>query len=372
MKQKLALFLVLILLFTLGGCKAEEKKSASSAQAVVGGQAEEETDQTVENQQTETQPSVDKESESDAAKQPEKEQEQSAQKPGAEKPSQTPSEQTPGTSKPEETPSEEQKPQPEKQPDEEPEVEEIKIDYSTFIKVASYNIKNLDGGAQKDKVVEVLKEIDADIVGLQEVDVYTTRGGPNINQAELLAKECGYPYWHFTRSIDYGGGAYGHAILSRYPIKATSAVDFKVISAGDHNRNYGRHVLDVNGTELVVYNTHMTLGSDKENGAELTQVTSAMAKDQYAVLTGDLNMVPDNMGRYVNTKKLTVLNGGDEFVFYVNTFPQGNNSTKPIDNIVVTKTMDYYWSEDNNVGIEVVHTEGSDHNPIYTYINFKE
>lgn len=353
MKAKLALFLIVVMILSLAGCKSEKVEQDASAATVVAGDSEsEKEDVMVPSKPSEQQPQT--------------------QTPAPE--ASNPSEQPDQPTKEELTVEAETRPPVHTPPaeEEEPKVEEVEIDYSAYIKIASYNIQNLAGGSKKDKVVEVLKAIDADIVGLQEVDVYTSRGGSNVNQAELLAKECGYPYWHFTKSIDYGGGSYGHAILSRYPIKSATAVNFKVISAGDHNRNYGRHVVDVNGTELVVYNTHMTLGNDQENGAEMTQVTAAMAKDQYAVLTGDMNMWPDNMGRYVNIKKVTVLNGGDEFVFYVNTFPQGNNPTSPIDNIVVTKTLKHYWSDDNNVGIEVVHTEGSDHNPIYTYVNFKE
>ena len=77
------------------------------------------------------------------------------------------------------------------------------------------------------------------------------------------------------------------------------------------------------------------------------------------------------MGRYIDTKKLTVLNGGDDFLFMVNTAPQGSAPTKAIDNIVVTDTLDYYWDDSTNVGLQVHYSENSDHNLVYTYINFK-
>ena len=278
-----------------------------------------------------------------------------------------PEEKEPSQQTPEEETPQEQEPSGEQQEEQQ---EETQVDYSDYIKVASYNIKCFFHGEQKDAIIEELRQIDADLVGLQEVDVDTIRSGQG-NQVQILAEELDYPYWYFAKSIDFQGGQYGHGVLSRYPIKSSEIVEYKVIANGDHLRNYERHVLDVDGKELVFYNTHLTLGSDSENGAELKQVTSAMCQDQYAVLTGDLNMEPTNMGRYIDTKKLTVLNGGDDFLFMVNTAPQGSAPTKAIDNIVVTDTLDYYWDDSTNVGLQVHYSENSDHNLVYTYINFK-
>ncbi|MBQ6824405.1 MAG: endonuclease/exonuclease/phosphatase family protein [Clostridia bacterium] len=288
-----------------------------------------------------------------------------------EKPSETPKEEEKPTETPEETPQE--TPKEEEPKEEEPtpqEPQEEAIDYSKWIKVASYNIKCLMFGTQLDAVAAELKEIDADIVGFQEVDFNTNRSGPG-NQIQMIAEAAGYPYWAFTKLMDFQGGQYGMGIISRYPIKESTDTAYVILAEGDHPRKFGRHVLDVNGRELVFYNTHMTLGTDAVNGAELKQVTNKMANDDYAVLVGDMNMKPDNMGQYVNTKKVTVLNGGDDFTFSTPTFPAGKKPTSAIDNIVVTDTMDYYWNDNTGVGIEVSYTDNSDHNLIWTYVNFK-
>ncbi|MBQ8894393.1 MAG: endonuclease/exonuclease/phosphatase family protein [Clostridia bacterium] len=348
MKRFLIFLMVSSLVFCLfSGCKSAENEESAAADTVVETEKE---DAPAEQDQPQIVPET-----------PQKEEE-----PPAETPEKTPAEKE---NTPAETPEETPAPTPEPEEKEEQPAEET-IDYSTWIKVASYNIKCLMYGTQLEAVAQELKQIDADIVGFQEVDVDTGRSGMG-NQMQMIAEAAGYPYWAFTKLTDFDGGMYGMGIISRYPIKESTDETYKVIASGDHTRKFGRHVLDVNGKELVFYNTHMTLGGTSENGAELKQVTSKMAGDKYAVLTGDMNMVPDYMGRYVNTKKVTVLNGGDDFVFMTNTFPAGKSPKSAIDNIVVTDTLDHYWNDNTNVGIEVSYTDNSDHNLIWTYINFK-
>ena len=72
------------------------------------------------------------------------------------------------------------------------------------IKVLSYNIHVLNYGKNKEQIVDVIKEIDPDIVGLQEIDMYTDRSivhGPG-NQIKWLAEQLGYRnVTHFCRQF---------------------------------------------------------------------------------------------------------------------------------------------------------------------------
>ncbi len=65
-------------------------------------------------------------------------------------------------------------------------------------------------------IASVIKNNGAEIVALQEVDVNVPRSG-KVNQAAELAKLLGMEYY-FSKSIDYNGGEYGVAILSKYPM----------------------------------------------------------------------------------------------------------------------------------------------------------
>lgn len=72
-------------------------------------------------------------------------------------------------------------------------------------------------------VIQVLKRQNADVVFLQEFDVYTARSGKGLNEAEAIAKVLDM-YWSFGKAIDLQGGAYGVAILSKFPLQKKETV----------------------------------------------------------------------------------------------------------------------------------------------------
>src|SRR5690606_28222019 len=68
-------------------------------------------------------------------------------------------------------------------------------------------------------IAAVIRKSGAELVALQEVDVNVPRSG-NVDQAKVLAKLLDMHYY-FSKSIDYSGGEYGVAILSKYPLTNT-------------------------------------------------------------------------------------------------------------------------------------------------------
>ena len=48
-------------------------------------------------------------------------------------------------------------------------------------------------------VCEELRKIDADIVGLQELDRFSNRCGAQVDQLKELADELGYSYYFYTK-----------------------------------------------------------------------------------------------------------------------------------------------------------------------------
>lgn len=93
---------------------------------------------------------------------------------------------------------------------------------SGTLKVMAYNIHHANppskpGLIDVDAIVNVLKRESPDIVALQEVDVNVNRSG-NINQAREIAEKAGYTSFHFSKAIDYDGGNYGVAILSKFAL----------------------------------------------------------------------------------------------------------------------------------------------------------
>src|SRR5690348_721638 len=85
------------------------------------------------------------------------------------------------------------------------------------LKVATYNVHKCRGLDQKispERVAEVIHQLDADVVCLQEV-VHAPEGLAQFNQAERIASELPGYTWAFGGNRSLHGGAYGNMTLTR-------------------------------------------------------------------------------------------------------------------------------------------------------------
>ena len=91
----------------------------------------------------------------------------------------------------------------------------------TTFRVTTYNIhkcRGLDRRVRPKRIADVLKEIDADVVALQEV-VGMDQATRELNQVRAIAEELGYDF-RIGENRRHRGAAYGNAVLSRLPIRA--------------------------------------------------------------------------------------------------------------------------------------------------------
>src|SRR5262245_60837098 len=95
-----------------------------------------------------------------------------------------------------------------------------------YLRIATYNIhkcRGLDRQISPTRIADVLREINVDIVALQEV-VSVTTGTREQDQARFLAEALAYEY-RLGENRKVYGGAYGNVILSRVPLRATQNYD---------------------------------------------------------------------------------------------------------------------------------------------------
>lgn len=89
------------------------------------------------------------------------------------------------------------------------------------VRVLSYNIHHAagtDGRIDLPRMAQIIRQSEADLVALQEVDVKTKRVD-GVDQLAELERLTGLSA-RFGKAMDYQGGAYGQAILSRWPIES--------------------------------------------------------------------------------------------------------------------------------------------------------
>lgn len=174
------------------------------------------------------------------------------------------------------------------------------------LRVLSYNIHKCIGGVDRRyeprRIVEVIQKLDCDVLMLQEVDAGVSRSNGD-KQVELLGEELGLRYRTWFPNVDVrGGGQYGNAILSRYPLIESSNIDlslrFKKKRSVLHGVLRVRHD-DVDRT-VHVFNMHLGLAR-YERKIQLQKFLDShpfahLHHDTPVVVGGDLNDVYGGLG----------------------------------------------------------------------------
>ncbi len=166
-----------------------------------------------------------------------------------------------------------------------------------YLKVMSYNIhhaEGTDGKIDLIRIAELIKSNNIDLVALQEVDkgVERTKG---INIPDSLSKLTGM-YYSFYKNINYQGGEYGNAILSRFKILADTNYHYKMIRNSEQRGLLITKVL-INNDTLLFMNTHIDYRKDDTerllNMEQLKQITTSLPKYPI-ILCGDFNDTPNS------------------------------------------------------------------------------
>jgi endonuclease/exonuclease/phosphatase family metal-dependent hydrolase len=97
------------------------------------------------------------------------------------------------------------------------------------LRVVTYNVhrcRGIDSRLRPERIVSVLREIDADIVALQEV-VSAEGGAPHAHQARYIGEALGL-HWALGENRKLRGAAYGNVALSRFPLRVVKNHDLSV------------------------------------------------------------------------------------------------------------------------------------------------
>lgn len=166
------------------------------------------------------------------------------------------------------------------------------------IRVLSYNIHHGEGGDRRvdlARIAAVIREAKPDLVALQEVDKGVARTG-RVDQPAQLAELTGLTV-AFEKNIDYQGGEYGNAVLSRLPIVAQRNHALPKSQPGEQRGMLEVRVQAAGGREVVLLATHFDYRPDdteRIGSAALVRELLAGRPDAPLILAGDLNDLPDS------------------------------------------------------------------------------
>ena len=122
------------------------------------------------------------------------------------------------------------------------------------LRVVTYNVhrcRGIDGRLRPDRIVDVLRDVGADVAALQEV----VAGEGDADQARYIGEELGL-HWALGENRKLEGSAYGNVVLSRFPIRVVKNHDISV--AGRERRGaFHTDVLLGEKDAVHVFNIHL-------------------------------------------------------------------------------------------------------------------
>ena len=213
----------------------------------------------------------------------------------------------------------------------------------TTLKLATFNIhgwrtagtENSEPQPNLDQITQVLTEIDADIISLNEVFYPRVVAGDDRPALEALAERLGLhhvfgPCLRWPAQNNMPADAYGNAILSRWPIIASAA--HHLVARNDKEKALlepkeqrglleARVLLPSNQT-FTIYSTHLDHTNEEVRAIQLRALRTWTVRDRNRphVVMGDFNAIspwdfaerPGNYADIVSHEKAHHLANGDK------------------------------------------------------------
>ena len=157
---------------------------------------------------------------------------------------------------------------------------------SSHLRIMSYNVRNclgMDSVLDYQRVADVIRTADPDLVGLQELDSMTQRDPGKVALSELAERTGMYAV--YAPTMDYRGGKYGHGILSKE--KPIGREIVPLISSKEP-----RVMLIVEFPDYFLCNLHLSIHAKDLPESALIIIDRVSRLDKPVFLTGDFNARP--------------------------------------------------------------------------------
>lgn len=232
------------------------------------------------------------------------------------------------------------------------------------LRVMTYNLR-AGQLTNFDDLASQIKELNPDFVAMQEIDVMTKRGNtPHMNGTNMvneLAVRTGM-FGYFARTINFAGGYYGIAILSKHPCIAMEKFMLPNPQATEQ-RAMLKGTFELDGKSPIVFAcTHLDVKSEGTRSIQVDFILDKFSKDTVPVIIGgDLNAYPNEPCINLLRRKMDNISGNGL------TFPSDNPDRK-IDYLFIAPKKKFELKS-----TEVVNhiPQLSDHRPILSVIELK-
>lgn len=231
------------------------------------------------------------------------------------------------------------------------------------VRVLTYNIHHGEGVDEildLERIASIIREVDPDLVALQEVDSVAFRTG-RIDQAAELARLTELPSV-FGAFMPYDGGAYGMALLSRWPLM--ESVNLRLPDGAEPRTALSATVTSPKtGRALRFVGIHL-YQTDAERLAQAVRLEALLDRQEMpTILAGDFNSTPSSEVMARLGESWTIVAKGADHLTFPSYAPE-----REIDFVLVQPSDRFDLAEQRLMDEPVA----SDHRPVVVDLVFRD
>jgi len=172
-----------------------------------------------------------------------------------------------------------------------------KKESNRIVKVLTFNILHgatTQGDFNLDVIAQVIKDVDPDVVAMQEVDFKTQRAKNYDLPTELAIRTGLAPL--FGKAMSYDGGEYGEAILSRYSFIKTENHPLPCSPGNEPRAALAVFFALPSGDSICFIGTHLDhTNVEHDRILQAKKINQLFSESKYpCIMAGDLNATPES------------------------------------------------------------------------------